>query len=289
MPSWLLLRRRHSRARFAALVFAALACAGGCALWHFWQTAWNQPLSIALTAIHLPAEVFNEGGVLEVPWTPAVQGLSLVAFLFAAGALFVRRGFDGRHRFIITVTGLGCAFMALVFAWALQRDMRVNGAVRTLAEQGEYAQLQRLMRARAQIPYSSYIGAQALVLAGGQDRLPQEYGPWLQKSASLVAEHGYLKPGMDPRYVRVWEGRSASPRVMRALEITAFGKGISAFSQEYEAKVRRDAALAARWGPVAAAVFALGAALAVLSALRARVLGGRMREIEVLPESASEP
>jgi len=279
-PSWLLLRRRVARSRLAALFFAALACGAGWALWHFWQTAWNQPLSTTLTAIHAPAEVFNERGALEVPFTPTVHGLNLMAFLLAAGTLLLRRGYDGRHRFIINVTGLGCAAMTLGFAWIVQQDARVNGDVRILADQGEYAQLQRLTRARPQIPYSSYIGAQALVLAGGQDKLRQEYGPWLQKWAALAAEHGYLKPGMDPRHVRAWEGRSAAPRVMRALEIIAFDSGISVFSQEYEVQVRRDVALAGRWGPAAAAAFGLGCALAILSALRARVLRRRMREIE---------
>lgn len=277
-------RRRRTAWSTSALLFLCLAAACVWQLWHFWRTAWHQPLelALALAGIHLPAEIFNPAGRLEAPMSGAAAGLNFLALLFAVCTVFLRRGHGTRPRLLITACGLACTALALAFAWAAQRDSQLNGRVRELADQGEYAQLQRFVRTRPQIPYAAYVGAQALVLAGKQGQLRQEYGDWLQRWGALAAEHGTLKPGLDPNLVRPWEGRSASPRVMRALEILAFGHGTSVFAQEYEAQVRRDAARAGVWGPWVGAVLAACPLLVLLSWQRAHRYARRVRRLRAL-------
>ncbi|MFC5497461.1 hypothetical protein ACFPOE_07940 [Caenimonas terrae] len=264
----------------ACALSAALAGAAGWRLWHFWQTAWSMPLAASLSEIHFPAQVFNEGGALERPYNKAAVGLSLLAFLATLITALLRRGVDGRPRAIITLVGGGCVAMMLLTAWAMQSDSQVNGGIRKLADDGNFAELERIARRRPELPYGRYIGAQALVLAGKGEQLQRDYGPWLQDWGRRAAREGYVGPGMTGRELPYWEGMSASPRVMRALELLAFGHGTSVFSSEYEARVQRDTLVARRQGLPVGLGFALFAGLAAMAALRARELGRRIQEFE---------
>lgn len=107
------------------------------------------------------------------------------------------------------------------------------------------------------------------MLAGKGDQLRRDYGPWLQDWGSQAAKLGYLRPGMSGRELPIWPGMSASPRVMRSLEMLAFGRGVSVFSTEYEAEARLDALTAERQGAAVGLVFALCAVLSALAALLA--------------------
>ena len=264
----------------AFVVFSLLAGLAGWRLWHFWQTAWSLPLAQPLADIHFPPQVFNEGGTLERPYNKAAVSLSLMAMVVVLMAALVRRGYDGTIRTIITIVAGAAVTMMLLAALAMQSDTRVNGAIRRLAEDGNFAELERITRRRPELPYAKYIGAQALVLAGKGEQLEREYGAWLQDWGRRAASQGYIGPGMTGRELPQWEGVSASPRVMRLLELRAFGRGTSVFASEYEARVRRDMLAARTQGIAVGALFALCAGIALLAFIRARVLARRIDEFE---------
>jgi hypothetical protein len=283
----LALQRRRAWSVFGAAAAGMAALLMAWLLWHFWETAWSLPLVTPLTQVHFPKQVFNEGMMLNPPRNLPVIALQLLAFLCGLLTLLLRRGYDGRHRFIVTITGAGCAVLMLAFAWLLQLDTRENGAMRRLADEGQFAELERLTKRRPGMPYGRYIGAQALLLAGKGAQLRAAYGPWLQEMAQQAERQGYRgRPGqLAYRDVPYWQGMDASPRVMRELEIAAFGSGISVFSSEYEHKVRQDTLKALRYGPVAAVLlllFTLGSALFALHArsLTQRIADVRARELQ---------
>jgi hypothetical protein len=87
--------------------------------------------------------------------------------------------------------------------------------------------------AKPQMPYSQYIGAQALVLSGQSARLQSEYGAWLNKWAAQAKTKGHANGAAVVPLNRQWEGMHASPQVMRALELVVFGGASTASSADY--------------------------------------------------------
>jgi len=272
------LRSRRGWLVFASLLFALLACAAAWLLWHFWQTAWSQPLATPLKEIHFPPQVFNEDGQLRQSYNKAAVRLSLLALLSVVITVFVRTWVEDLARVLVGLVGGASTLMILLVAWSMQADAQINGRLRTLAETGKFTELESLTRRKIDLPYAPYIGAQALVLAGKGNQLKHEYGAWLQDWGRQAAAKGYIERGTAMR--ESWEGVSASARVMRSLELVAFGRGTSVFSSDYEARVRRDTLTAERLGLPVGAALALSVLLFAIAASWARVLGRRIRQEE---------
>jgi hypothetical protein len=274
------LRSRRTWLLIAALLCAALAGAAGWRLWHYWQTAWSMPLSTPLAAIDFPPQVFNEDGGLRPAYNRAAVRLSFLALLSVLITVFVRSWIDDHVRSLVGIVGTACTAMILLVAWAMQSDAQINGNVRKLADKGSFAELESLTKRKPDLPYARYIGAQALLLSGNGSQLRREYGPWLQDWGRQAATSGYMRPGMTGKELQSWPGMSASPRVMRWLELQAFGRGVSVFSRDYEATVRQDMATAEVQAPYVAGAFALFALLAALAASGARMLGRKIEDLE---------
>ncbi len=193
----------------------------------------SDPLHPVLSAIDLPLPVLNPNGSMDRSFSATERALAVVGTVMCLVVAVAYKATDGLRRYV--VLGCGGAMLGLVVLaqWATSSDQIVNRDIERLARAGAYAELVARTKARPQMPYANYIGAQALLLSGEKARLRPEYGEWLLRWSQEGARAGYLGAHKAAPGVPEWEGSHASPQVMRALEIATFGNEVTPFSKPY--------------------------------------------------------
>ena len=227
------LSRRVAWLRWGAI--GGLAALAGLAWWagvHVAVVA-SDPLHPVVSAIDIPLPVLNPNGSMDRSLSVAERALAVVGTVMCLVVAVAYKATDGLKRHL--VLGCGGAMLGLVAftQWATSGDELVNRDIERLARAGAYTELVSRTKSRPQMPYANYIGAQALLLAGDRARLRAEYGEWLLRWSQEGARAGYLGAHRAAPGVPEWEGSHASPQVMRALEIAAFGNEVTPFSRPY--------------------------------------------------------
>jgi hypothetical protein len=227
------LDRRAFWSRWAIAAAALIAALLWWAVARDAQFVLSNPLHPVVQSVHIPGPAVHENGLLERAMTVTERAFAFMAFAVATGALVVLRTTSGLRK-RAALLACGCLLILLLFAqWAYRTDGMVNLDLLKLAEARQYTELHRRTVAKPQMPYAQYIGAQALVLSGQSARLRAEYGPWLNKWAEQAKTKGYANGAAVVPLNRQWEGMHASPQVMRALELVAFGSAGTASSADY--------------------------------------------------------
>lgn len=216
-------------------VIGGLALCAGLGWWAAGHVALiaSDPLHPVVSAIDIPVPAMNASGSMDRGFSATERSLAVLGAIMCLVIFIGYRVAEGFKRYV--VLGCGGAMIGLVALaqWSTSGDQLVNRDIERLAKAGAYAELQSRTKARPQMPYSNYIGAQAVVMAGEKARLHAEYGDWLLRWSQEGTRAGYLGPKKSPPGVPEWEGSHASPRVMRALEIAAFGNEPTPFSTPY--------------------------------------------------------
>ena len=193
----------------------------------------SDPLHPVVTAVDIPRPTLNASGTMDRGLSATERSLAVLGTIMCLVIVLAFRAAEGLKRYV--VLGCGAAMIGLVVLaqWGSAGDLLANRDIERLAKAGAYRELWSRAKARPQMPYANYIGAQALLLAGEKARLRAEYGDWLMRWSQEGARAGYLGHRKAPAGVPEWEGSHASPQVMRALELAAFGNEVTPFAKPH--------------------------------------------------------
>lgn len=186
-----------------------------------------------LQGIDIPTPTLNVSGTMDRGISPTESALALLGSVCLLMSTLAYRLVDAARRPAVLFCGGGILVMILAAQWTTHGDQKTNLDLVRLARADAYTDLFRLAKSRSTMPYAPYIGAQALALSGEKAQLKAEYGDWLMRWSGEAAQRGYVGDARVPRGTPVWEGTHASPQVMRALEIAAFGQQPTPFARRY--------------------------------------------------------
>lgn len=227
------LSRRVAWLRWGTLGGLALCAGLAVGVWGNAALIASDPLHPVVSAIDIPAPTLNANGTMERGFSATERSLAVLGTLMFLVIGVAYRWAEGLRRYMVLGCGAGMIGLVAVAQWATVGDQRANRDIERLASAGSYHELWSRAKARPTMPYANYIGAQALLMAGEKAKLRAEYGEWLLRWSQEGARAGYLGARKAPRGVPEWEGSHASPQVMRALEIAAFGNEVTPFSRPY--------------------------------------------------------
>lgn len=193
----------------------------------------SDPLYPVVSSVDIPVPTLNASGTMDRDLSATERALAVLGAIMFMVIVAAYRYTEGTRRYVVLWCGAGTIALVLLAQWATSGDQRANRDIERLAKAGAYRELSARAKARPQMPYAHYIGAQALLLAGDKVQLRAEYGDWLLRWSQEGARAGYLGNRKAPAGVPEWEGSHASPQVMRALEIAAFGNEVTPFAKPH--------------------------------------------------------
>lgn len=193
----------------------------------------SDPLHPVVASVDIPVPTLNASGTMDRDLSATERALAVLGAIMFMVIVGAYRYTEGTRRYVVLWCGAGTIALVLLAQWATSGDQRANRDIERLAKAGAYRELSARAKARPQMPYAHYIGAQALLLAGDKEQLRADYGDWLKRWGDQAVRSGYVGARRVSPGVPEWEGSHASAQVMRALELAAFGNDVTPYARTY--------------------------------------------------------